>query len=526
MLLGAIDVGTNSIHLIVVRLDPDFGTATVLLKDREMVRLGGGSALLRRYLGRKAFTRGIDAIKRFGEAARGQGAVDVRAVATSAVREAANGNEFAERVRAESGLELEILSGTEEARLIHLGVTRGFSLGERIGCIVDIGGGSTELIVGDGHRPLFMHSIPLGSLRLFDQYLSEDPIGPGAYASLERAVRQALRPVAAQIHDFALDMMIGTSGTIMGLAHLDAGAHGQALERVHGYELRLDRLLELQEQMLRMSVSERRRMPGMNARRSDIIVAGNAVLIGVLEALGRTSLIVCDRALREGIVADYVERNFALKRRLGDQQLRRLDAVHALAERYQRNGAHERAVEALAVALFDQLSAVHGLGTSDREILYAAAALHDVGMHINPSAHHKHSAYLLRNSAMDGWREEDVALMAAIVRYHRKALPKASHPEWVALTPHDQMRAERIGALLRLADGLDSRHLGLVSGVDVQRREGKVHITASSSQAIHEELAGALAKADLFERAFDLRVVMHGRFAAESDESRVGISTP
>lgn len=514
MLLGAIDVGTNSIHLIVVSVDPDFGTASVLVKDREMVRLGGGSALLRRYLGRKAFARGVEAIGRFAEAARRQGAVDIRAVATSAVREAANGIEFAATVRAQSGIELEILSGTEEARLIHLGVTHGFSLGERIGCIVDIGGGSTELIVGDGTRALFMHSVPLGSLRLYDQYLSADPIAPGAYASLQKHVRAVVRPLAAQIHDYALDLMIGTSGTIMGLAQLDAGARGEVLERVHGYELRLERLIELEGAMLRMSVSERRRMPGMNPRRSDIIVAGNAVLIGVLEALGRTSIVVCDRALREGMVADYVERNFALKRRLGDQRLRRLDAVRALGDRFGRGGAHERAVETLAVSLFDQLSAVHGLGTADREILYACAALHDIGMYVNVSSHHKHSAYLLRNATMDGWRDEDVALMAAVVRYHRKALPKPAHLEWMALADADQSRAERLAALLRLADGLDRRHFGLIESIDVQRREGEVHITAVSSQPINEELEGGVEKGDLFERAFGLRVVVHGRFSA------------
>ena len=507
MRLGAIDVGTNSIHLIVADIDPEFGTATVILKEREMVRLGGGAALMRRYLGRKAFARGTEAIKHFTELAREQGALDVRAVATSAVREARNGPEFAAAVRLESGIELEILSGTEEARLIHLGVTRGFSLGERIGCIVDIGGGSTELIVGDGHRPRFMHSVPLGSLRLYDDYLSADPIDAAGYAALVEHIRATLRPVIAQVSEYAVDVMIGTSGTIMGLALLDAGRHGQTLERVHGYDLGLDGLHALQAAMLRMTVAQRRRMPGMNPRRSDIIVAGNAIVIAVLEALGRTTLTVCDRALREGVVADYIERNFALARRLGDHRLRRLDAVMKLAGRYERNEAHERAVAALAVSLFDQLSALHQLPVSDRELLHAAAMLHDIGMHVNPSAHHKHSAYLLRNSVMDGWRAEDIQLMAAVVRYHRKAMPKAVHAEWIELSADERSRVERLAAILRIADGLDCRHLGAVAAVSARRREHELQVTAYAPQSIERELAAAAQKADLFERVFALRVV-------------------
>lgn len=199
MLLGAIDVGTNSIHLIVVEMDPRFGTSRTILKAREMVRLGGGAALLRGHLSKKAIQRGIAAIVKFAGAARAAGAGDIRAVATSAVREASNRDEFLAAVRASSGIAVDVLSEAEEARLIHLGVTRGYPIGERAACIFDIGGGSTEFIIGDGHRPFFLHSVKLGSLRLYDQFLTDQQAAALGYKAMERHIREVLGATADRL---------------------------------------------------------------------------------------------------------------------------------------------------------------------------------------------------------------------------------------------------------------------------------------------------------------------------------------
>jgi len=320
MLLGAIDVGTNSIHLIVVELDPHYGTARTLLKTREMVRLGAGDALARGYLGKKAVARGVAAIARFADAARAAGASDVRAVATSAVREASNRDEFVAAVRAASGVTLEVLDDVEEARLIHLGVSRGFALDGRLACIFDIGGGSTELIIGDAARSYYLHSVRLGSLRLFERYLADG--ASGGYPALEQHVRKEIAPVATALREYGFDVLVGTSGTLMGLAALDAADAGLALQRVHGYVLRVERLRALQRTMLRLSPADRRRLPGMNPRRCDIIVAGNAIAIALAEAVERDEIVVSERALREGLVVDYLERNLALARTLGDERTR------------------------------------------------------------------------------------------------------------------------------------------------------------------------------------------------------------
>lgn len=502
MLLGAIDIGTNSIHLIVVELDPQFGTSRTVLKAREMVRLGAGDTLARGVLGKKAFARGVTAIAKFAEAARAAGASDIRATATSAVREAENRDEFLAAVRLACGLDVEVLADTEEARLIHLGVSRGYPLGDRLACIFDIGGGSTEFIVGDARRPHYLHSVRMGSLRLYERYLRDELGGDANLPALERHVRELMLPVAEQIGDYSYDVLIATSGTVMGLATLDAARSGIAAQRMHGYVLRLERLVALQRTMLALAPAERKRLPGMNPRRADIIVAGNAIVIGIMEALGRDELVVSERALREGIVVDYIERNIAVARRIGDERTRRFDAVHALGRRFGAFGAHEDRVANLALQLFDGLATVHRFEPADRDVLFAAALLHDAGRAISASAHHKHGAYVVRNAGLPGWRADEIELIAALVRYHRKAAPKPTHPEWFAAAPALRAKIAGLASILRIAEGLDRRHFGLVSSIEAVMTPGGVTFAVEAAQDVTPEIEGARFKADLFERTF------------------------
>lgn len=506
MLFGAIDVGTNSIHLIVVELDSAFDTSRVVYKAREMVRLGSDDALERGRLSRKAMERGVDAIGRFAEAARLRGAQHVRAVATSAVRETENGEEFGRLVEARSGLQLEILDGNEEARLIHLGVANGFPLYDRVACIIDIGGGSTEFVVADGERPYMVDSVKLGSLRLYDQYLRDASNIDKALRRLDDHIASVIKPVAEQVRRYTLDLAIGTSGTIMGLAALDAAARGLAVKSVHGYVLRRERLEGLQRTMLRMTEAERRRMPGMNPRRADILPAGNAVLINALTQLDRSEIVVCERALRDGVVVDLAHRDRQLAQRLGDERAQRLGAIERLAQRYEQLGGHQREVARLALALFERLSPLHGLAPADRDILWAAAILHSIGRFVAKSSRHKHAAYLIRNSVIPGWRNDERELIAQVARYYRRAIPKLSHPEYAALSLADRRRVDALAAILRLADGLDSRHLGDVTEVAARAEDGKMVIVAQADGDVSGELAAATEKGDLFERAFGMPV--------------------
>jgi exopolyphosphatase/guanosine-5'-triphosphate,3'-diphosphate pyrophosphatase len=504
MLFGAIDVGTNSIHLIVVEFDSTFDTTRVVYKDREMVRLGSDDAMERGQLSTKAMGKGIEAIARFVAGARSRGAERIRAVATSAVREADNGDAFRANVEAEAGISLEILSAQEEARLIHLGVASGFPIYDRLACVIDIGGGSTEVIVADGERPYLLDSVKLGSLRLYDMFLRGKDPKRGA-KELNKHILSTLAPLIDRVRRYRLDLMIGTSGTIMGLAAVDAAAQGITLNRVHGYTIARERLEELQRKMLQMTEGERRRMPGMNPRRSDIIVAGNAILIAALAQLGRDEIVVCERALRDGIIVDMVSQDRALADRLGDERVRRIEAIEALAHRYSHLGGHQRQVARLAIALFERLAGLHGLAPSDRDILYAAAILHSIGKFVAESGHHKHTAYLIRNSFLAGWRDDERELVAQVARYYRKAMPKPSHPEFAALLPAQQQRVEILASILRIAEGLDQRELGVVSDVTIRREDGRIAIVAQAEGNVSGELGAAMFKADLFERTFGVR---------------------
>ncbi|MGP6158990.1 MAG: HD domain-containing protein [Vulcanimicrobiaceae bacterium] len=517
MLLGAIDVGTNSIHLIVVELDPRFGTSRTILKAREMVRLGGGAALTRGQLSKKAVQRGVAAIAKFAAAARAAGASDIRAVATSAVREASNREEFLAAARAAGGVSVEVLGETEEARLIHLGVSRGFPLGDRVACIFDIGGGSTEFIVADEERPFFLHSVRLGSLRLYEQYLRDEDARSPRYGAMQKHIRSMLHPLAERMKDYRFDTLIGTSGTVMGLAALDRARSGGPAQRVHGYVLRRERLRELQSIMLPLSDAERRKLPGMNPRRSDIIVAGNAIVLAVMDALERDELVVSERALREGLVVDYLERNIAVARRLGDEQTRRFDAAHTLAKRFGEGGAHENHVAALALLLFDRLSTLHRFEPADRDVLFAAALLHDVGRAIAASAHHKHGAYIVRNAGLPGWRADELELIATLVRYHRKSLPKPTHPEWADASSAVRTKIMLLGGILRLVDGLDVRRLGVVNEFELALAPGRVDFALRASQDVTPELESGRFKADMLARALEVTVGIEGPSPASYD---------
>jgi exopolyphosphatase/guanosine-5'-triphosphate,3'-diphosphate pyrophosphatase len=508
MLFGAIDVGTNSIHLIVVELDSAFDTSRVVYKAREMVRLGSDDALESGRLSRKAMERGVEAIARFNEAAHARGARRVRAVATSAVRETENGTEFRDMVQARTGLKLEILDGNEEARLIHLGVANGYPLYDRVACIIDIGGGSTELVVADGERPYLIDSVKLGSLRLYDAFLrgALDPLR--AARRLDAHVIEVLGPIAERVRRYRLDLALGTSGTIMGLAALDATQQGLAVKRVHGYTLSRARLEALQCQMLVMTEAERRRMPGMNPRRADIIVAGNAVLINALALLGRDEIVVCERALRDGVVVDLAYQDRVLAQRLGDERAKRIEAVEAVARRYEHLGGHQRHVARLALVLFERLAPLHELAPADRDLLWVAAVLHGIGRFVSDSGHHKHAAYIIRNTPLAGWREDERELVAQIARYYRKAMPKPSHLEYAALAPADRRRVDVLASLLRIADGLDVRHLGVVTDVAAVPEGGLVVVTAQADGDASGELDAAMERADLFERTFGMRVTL------------------
>ena len=502
--LAAIDVGTNSIHLVVVELDADFATSRLVHKARAMVRLGSDDALERGRLGARAMVRGVDAIERFVVQARDRGATQIRAVATSAVREAENAEDFVRAVAERVGITLEVLSERDEARYIYLGVSRGYPIRDRVAAIVDIGGGSTEFIVADGYHPYLLESVRLGSLRLYDAFFRDG--GRDAERALVAHVDAVLDPLLPRLREFRFDLGIGTSGTIMGLGNVDAAAVGRGTDRVHGYPLRLDRLRTLQRQFLSTDEEGRRKFPGMNPRRADIIVAGNALLIRILERLELDEIIVCERALRDGVVAEMAARDEAAAVSGDPVHRQRVASVEAMARHYDAASVHQRTATSIALQLFRMLADLHKLPMTDAELLYAAASLHDIGRYVGDSGYHKYSAYLIRNGRLPGWQESEIDTIALVARYYRKAMPKSNHPEYMALGNDARRRVNALASILRIACGLDTRHLGIISSVAVERPPDRVVIVAQADQDVSGELEAAAKASDLFERTFGIPI--------------------
>ena len=472
---AAVDLGTNSFHLIVARVQPD-GSFDLLTKDKEVVRLGSGAGELRT-ITPDAIERGLDALRRFRRIADGYGAT-IDAVGTSALREAANRDEFVRRALAETGISVDVVSGAEEARLIHLGVIQTLPVfGERI-LVVDIGGGSTELVVGEGTDLALARSIKLGAIRLTDRFFPEGRVRSKAVTDCRRYVRSFLAPVIADVREHAPFRAVGSSGTILNLARMIAAAEGRDPAAVSGGDT-FDRagLVDIVAELLaRRSAAERAGIPGLDDRRSDIIAGGAILLDEIVDLLDIDKMTVSEAALREGILLDRAARRSGpgVEHRLGDIRRR---SVMRMAAAFHEDLTHIQRATDLALQLFDGLVAEHALGPADRDLLEAAGLLHNVGLFISHAAHHRHSYYVIRHTdQLDGFTDHEIETVALIARYHRKSHPKSSHQEFQALDAATQRRVRLLAGVLRLGIALDRSHSGAVTSVAVHRRDERIAI--------------------------------------------------
>lgn len=493
--LAAIDCGSNSFHLLVVRVDEARRSWDTIAKDKEMVRLA--SDLTDLELSTAAMDRGVAALKRFRQVAESFGVERLVATATSAVREARNGLEFIARAEREAGVTVELISGTEEARLIYLGVTSAVNFRGRKAAIVDIGGGSTELVIGTATELLFTRSLKLGAVRMHEQYLKGEVIEPDAYYRLIAHVKGTLHQIVPLMREVGYDFLIATSGTALTLAEIDAYEQTVAAPKVmNGYVLPKSRLHALENRLRTMSLKERQRMAGLPPRRADIIVAGAGILSTVMDELGISELKLCDRALREGIILDALYREGLLEDAGHIHDHVRGRTVRAIGERYDYDRVHGEHVAKLALSIFDQTQPLHGLARTYRDVLEGAAVLHDVGFHINHSSHHKHSYYLIRHAELLGFHEPEIELMANVARYHRKSLPKEKHLNFKVLSPEHRDVALKLISILRIADALDHSCEQKVKEVSVRLEPQETVFFIQAEGDCDVEIWGALDKAD------------------------------
>ena len=470
--LAAIDIGTNSIHMVIVSIDPSLPSFNIIGKEKDTVRLGDFCEETGD-LTEDAMMRGVDSLKRCLQVADSFNADDVVAVATSAVREAGNGQIFIERVKQEVGLSINLIAGEEEARRIYLGVISGMELKGRPHAIIDIGGGSTEIILGRGGPHDFLSSSKVGAVRLLSRFVTTDPLAKREYEYLQAYVRGVIEPnidklkrKLAKINDDRAPLrLIGTSGTIECLAILVAmDKTGVEPDPINGYRLTYDELTKWLGRLRKMSYADRLELPGMSERRAEIIVPGAIILQTAMSLLGVDQLKICERSLREGVVVDWMLTHGLIEDRMEYQDSVRDRSVRKLSRKYRANG---ETVADFAVALFDQTQGtVHDLDTLAREYLWAAAMLHNSGHYISHSAHHKHSYYLIRNGGLLGFTETEVEIVGNIARYHRKSQPKRRHENYNSLPgKHERKLVDQLSAILRLAVALDRARCGAIQSV-------------------------------------------------------------
>lgn len=468
--IAAIDVGSNSIHMIVAQADAD-GGVTTLWRLKEMVGLGRISFPSHR-LTYEAMDRAVETLRRFGQEAQRRGCERVVAVATSAVREAENGGDFVQRTRRELGLHVRVISAREEARLIYLGVRHAADLRAGPHLIIDVGGGSVEFIVGDAAQAHMLESRKIGAARMTAKFVKSDPISGGDLKALLRHYDAELSPLLKTISGYKLTGTLGSSGTLENLAAM-SGARTESNGHAAPF-IERGALNKLVRQLLESRAKDRAAIEGLDEQRKDQIIAGALLVNELFERLDLQKMRICNSALREGILIDYLSRHrpeLQVRRDVPDPRRR---AVVDLARRCDWQQAHSEQVSRLCVKLFDRLRPVHGLGPREREMIEYGALLHDIGWLVGSKKHHKHSMYLVLNGNLEPFSRREARIIACVARYHRKAYPKPTDKCYSKLSANDQ-RTVRIGAaLLRIADGLDRSNSAVIT--DLRCRVGKRRI--------------------------------------------------
>jgi exopolyphosphatase / guanosine-5'-triphosphate,3'-diphosphate pyrophosphatase len=503
--LAAIDIGSNSIRQIVADVSAT-GEIRVVDEMKASPRLGARRGR-DRALDPHAVHRAVETIARMATLARQIGAERIEAVATSAVRDAPNGRLFVQRVRREAGLDVRILDGAEEARLSWRSAVAHFDLASGRSAVLDIGGGSLEIALSAGGVLEHLLSLPLGALRLTEEFL---PAGGGRpkVKALRKHVRRALK-AHIRARDWRGAQVIGSGGTFTNLAAMVLARQGSPATSVHESRVSRADIEHLLFNIQSMTLAERMAIPGLNADRADIIVAGLAVLAEVVARVDAREVVVSNYGIREGLLLESAQVT-PTAASPGDARAR---SVRQLAERCHYEAPHAHQVRTLALQLFDALGARIGCAPEDRQTLADAALLHDIGYHISYERHHKHAYYLIMNAELLGVAPDEQVAVANVARYHRGAEPKRNHGNLEPLPAAARERIERLAALLRVADGFDRGHVAAVEKLLVRVTDRAIRLRPyprKAGDALRLERWGASRKAGLLAKVSGLAVAVVG----------------
>ena len=532
MRIAAIDLGTNSFHLLVVDAGPD-GSFVPLVREKEMLRLGDDVAREGR-ISRDGARRALATLRRFRALAAGAGATRVVACATSAFREASNGRRLAAALAEETGIEARIIDGETEAALIYSAVRASVLMEKGPVLAFDLGGGSLEVMVGDGNSLWWAKSLPLGVARLTTELVRHDGPSRGDRRRLRKRIVDLLEPGAGELADLfdagapgGPSLAVGSGGTFCDLARMLAYRRSGGIPvSVNQFAFSRLEFLDLHEQLFAATAAERRRFPGLELRRVDLVPAGALLLATAMELFGFDELTVSEWALREGMVLDAIRSLHpadAVSVVAGD--IRRA-SVEALARRCHWDEAHARHVARLALQIFDRGQRLHRLGDEDRELLEYAALLHDIGEHVSVLAQHKHTSYLIQHGRLRGFAPEEVLALAALARYGGRGIPKPTHKPFGSLSPKRRDRVVKLAAILRLAAGLDRGRAQLVDSVAVELSGGRLRLQVRSARNCELELWAAQRQGALLERVFGRRLELTALGPWRASGGRDAVSAP
>ena len=510
--LAAVDIGTNSIRSIIIQVDAA-GKYRILDDEKVTVRLGEG---LHRTgsIAPAAWDRALEALSRQKKIIDGYRVSSIEAVATSAVRRAANGPDFIAAIKSQVGLEVEVISGEDEAELAALSAFHHFDLEGVRHLIFDIGGGSLELVAALGTHIEEILSLELGAVFLTETFLKSDPVTPDEHLKLRRHIRKALKNCFALQDRLTMQCLVGSGGTITSIAAMVTAGRRERYDSVHGYELLRYDVVHLLAMLLRLSDKERRSIPGLSPDRSDIIIAGVTVVDELMDFFQANLLRVNERGIREGLILRGLRKQQLLPR---EKQVRSWrESVLEFARSCHFDEEHSLHVVRLALEIFQTLAPRFGFSEKERRLLEGAALLHDVGYFINYSSHHKHSYHLIRHAELFGFTPRERELIANIARYHRKSLPRKKHEQFTRLSVEDQILVSRLGGILRLCDGLDRRRNSAVESLDCVLSTSALRLGLNGHDDMSVELFGARDKGDLFTTAFNLKLVIEAKPADAS----------
>jgi exopolyphosphatase/guanosine-5'-triphosphate,3'-diphosphate pyrophosphatase len=503
--LAAIDVGSNSVHMVVADVAPD-GRIAVVDRVKEMLRLGRGAFTTGR-LAPEAMELGVRAMQTFAHLAKARRVERLRVVATSAVREAQNGPAFVQRLRRETGLPVHVISGGEEAELIFRAARHALGLEGGPHLLVDVGGGSVELVLVRDGKPLWLRSLPLGVTRLTERFLGGDPPSGRRVKRLEKHLEREMGTILATARYGGVHRAVGTSGTVNTLVAMARAARGDYLGRLHGASASAAEVHRLRRRILALPTGRRAEIRGIDGKRVDLMPAAAVLIDFVLSRAGAANLVACSWALREGVLLDLA----GVGAERATTGVRR-SSVEAVAARFNGENAHGRQTARLAVDLFDGTADALDLAPRWRELLEYAALLHDVGHAIDHDRHHRHTAYLVRNSELLGFEPLEVEAIANVARSHRKHAPRATDPELRTLPAGVRRAVRALAALLRVADALDRTRFGAVGELGVSLTAHRLVITVEAlSDDAELDVWAAERRAELLARLLDRPVTFRLR---------------